>query len=149
MAGVESSAESPYASPPFAPPVRRSGDPAIDDDLLAFIRTSIKSVWMLELLLFLRRHAERAWSPAELVRELRGSDVVVAQSLAGLQGAGLIVQEAADAYRYAPAGSHFELMAGRIDGAYAQTPNAVVKAILSAPNDKLQTFADAFKIRKD
>jgi hypothetical protein len=104
---------------------------------------------MLELLLFLRRHAERAWSAAELVRELRGSDVVVAQSLAGLLGAGLIVQEASDSYRYAPAGPHFELMAGRLDAAYGQTPNAVVKAILSAPNEKLQTFSDAFRIRRE
>jgi hypothetical protein len=38
---------------------------------------------------------------------------------------------------------------GQVERVYAERPSAVVKAILSAPNDKIQSFADAFRLRKD
>ena len=46
------------------------------EDVLAFIRTTVKSVWSLELLLLLRRGAGRAWSADDLVREIRGSRAI-------------------------------------------------------------------------
>ena len=121
----------------------------IERDLQDFIHGSIKSVWMLELLLFLRRHSSRAWSPEELVRELRGSDFVVDQSLAGLLAAGLVSTETSGTYRYAPAAPHIDRLAAQIEKAYRERPSAIVRMIVNAPNDKLQTFADAFKLKKD
>jgi hypothetical protein len=38
-------------------------------------------------------------------------------------------------------------MAERIEAVYAAKPMAVAKAIMSAPNDKLRIFADAFKLK--
>ena len=113
------------------------------------IGTSIKSVWMLELLLLLRRRTDQAWRPSELVRELRGSESIVSQGLSGLLTAGLIVEEEGKTYRYAPATAHLDGLAQRLEASYAQRPGAVVKAILTAPNDKLQNFADAFRFTKD
>ena len=51
----------------------------LSDDALTLLRSSIRSVWALELLLLLRRHPDRDWSNGDLVRELRGSDVMVQQ----------------------------------------------------------------------
>jgi hypothetical protein len=36
-----------------------------------------------------------------------------------------------------------------LEAAYAARPLAVIKAILAAPNEKIQTFADAFRVKKE
>jgi hypothetical protein len=45
----------------------------ISDDLLSFIRASVRSTWALELLLLMRKQAPRAFAPEELVLALRAS----------------------------------------------------------------------------
>ena len=107
----------------------------IDDDVLSFIRSTIKSVWALELLLFLRRHRERAWTAEELVRELRSSRFVVSEIMTTFSAAGLIVNESDAVYRYAPAALELDRLAERLEKTYAERPMAVVKAIVTAPND--------------
>lgn len=52
-------------------------------------------------------------------------------------------------YRYAPATAHLEGLAQRLEASYSQKPSMTVKAILTAPNDKLRNFADAFRIKRD
>lgn len=121
----------------------------IPDDLLAFMGSAIKSVWTLELLLFLRRNASRSWTADELVRELRGSEFVVSQGLSELGAAGLVSPDGGETYRYAPAAPYLDGLVGRLEETYAARPSTVVRAILTAPNDKLQTFADAFKLRRE
>lgn len=121
----------------------------LDDDLLEFIQSSIRSVWTLEVLLLLRRERERAWSAEDLVRELRASDVVVGENLGLLEAAGLAAPAGNGLWRYAPASALFDGLAGRLAAVYREKPVTVVKAIVTSPNEKLQTFADAFKLRGD
>jgi DNA-binding GntR family transcriptional regulator len=120
-----------------------------ESDLLDFVRSSIRSVWTLELLLLLRRHPGRAWAPEELVRELRASEVVVGEGLPVLHAAGLVSAEPGGVYRYAPASPELDLLVRDLETLHRQRPFAVTKAIFSAPSDKLQTLADAFKLKKD
>jgi hypothetical protein len=40
-------------------------------------------------------------------------------------------------------------MAGEVIALYNQKPRAVLRAIFSAPSDRIQNFADAFRLRKD
>jgi hypothetical protein len=117
-----------------------------DEEIFAFVRTSVRSVWALELLLLLRRHPGRAWHPEELVLELRGSPAIVQEELAGLRSAGLVV-EADGRYRYGPASPATDALAAALQETYAARPMAVVKAIMAAPNEKLRIFSDAFKLR--
>jgi hypothetical protein len=121
----------------------------MENDLQEFIQGSFKSVWALEVLLFLKRGSDQAWSTDELVRELRGSEPVVVQSLAALQAAGLVVADAQGRGQFAPASPALRESADAVERAYAETPNAVRRLILAAPNEKLQTLADAFRLRKD
>jgi hypothetical protein len=51
--------------------------------------------------------------------------------------------------RYAPASSDLDRLAAAAERAYREKPGEVRRAILAAPNDKLQNLADAFRIRKD
>jgi hypothetical protein len=118
-------------------------------EVTEFLRSSVKSVWALEALLFLRRRAERAWTVDALVVELRSSQMVVAELLSCFVTIGLVRAEGEDGYRYAPASSVLDRAVEQVERAYAERPIAVTKAILSAPNDKIQSFADAFRLRKD
>jgi hypothetical protein len=118
-------------------------------DLLEFVQSSFRSIWSLELLIYLRGHPERAWSQEELVRELRGSLPVVEQGTAMLQAAGLVAAHADGGVRYAPASPDLDRLAADAERAYREKPSEVRRAILAAPSDKLQSLADAFRIRKD
>jgi hypothetical protein len=84
-----------------------------------------------------------------LTEELRSSRFVIADVVATFRSAGLVSDDGEGTFRYGPANSDIDRLVGLVEIEYAQRPTAVVKAILSAPNDKIQTFADAFKIRKD
>ena len=121
----------------------------MDEKILEFIQGSFKSIWSLELMVFMIHHRDRAWGSDELVRELRGSGPVVAQSLAVLQAAGLVISEADDKFRYAPASPALDQLAVAVERIHRDRPISVHRAILSAPNEKLYTLAEAFRIKKD
>ena len=119
----------------------------LPDDVLQFVRAAIRSVWVLELLLQLHRDPGRAWGVDELIRELRASTGIVAGGLAELVSARL-VEENGGLYRYKPLPALAGLVE-RLAAAYSTYPVAVTQAILSAPSDRIQSFADAFRIKKE
>ena len=114
-----------------------------------FIRSSFRSVWSLELLLYLKRESDRAWSAEELVAALRGSDLIVAQSLEYLLAAGLIRIDHDGFTRYQPASVHLESLVNETEALYARSPDAVRRMIIKAGQGGLSAFADAFRIGKD
>jgi hypothetical protein len=131
--------------------VRDAGDlfglkSALDEELAAFIRGSLTSVWALELLLLLKRTQPRRWSTDELVREMRASEPLVANALAGLLRAGAVACDA-EGCEYSPAAAPIAEICDRVEAAYKATPVAVVNAILAAPKTTLETFADAFRVK--
>jgi hypothetical protein len=126
---------------------RRHATLVISPDLLAFIRSTLRSVWALELLLLLRRQAPRALAVKELARELRATDSLVARCLPDLEAAGLIASEQ-DAYKFAPASPALQEHCALLELEYSQRPVAVVDAIVSLPNDRLKTFAEAFRFKE-
>jgi hypothetical protein len=119
----------------------------IDERVFAFLRAHIRSLWALELLLLLARDRARTWHPGDLVREMRSSPVAVDEALRNLQDAGLAAADADSRYRYGPASPELDALAHGIAQAYAERPTAVVRAIVTAPEDKLRIFADAFRLK--
>lgn len=120
---------------------------SVDQDLLTFIREHIRSVWALELLLLLKRDPARSWTPDELVRELRASTPLIASNLEGLQRAGLTACDEDGRCRYAPAAPILDKLCNELELAYRERPVALINVIASPP-DRLQSLADAFRIRK-
>lgn len=119
----------------------------IPEAVLRLIRSSIKSAWTLELLLLMRRHAARSWTVEALTAELRSSPSLVAAILIGLQQAGLVREEADLSYRYEPRTAELDETVRQLDAINAERPLAVIKEIISAPNDRLTSFVEAFKLR--
>lgn len=114
-----------------------------------FLRGSVRSVWELELLLLFHRQRTRSWTADELVRELRASILVVGDALDALQKAGLVGKSGDDAYQFWPISPDLDQLVTEVAAAYASSPAAVTKTILSAPSSSVRTFADAFRIKKD
>ena len=117
-----------------------------EEDILDFAGASFRSVWALELLLTVRRSA-RSWTPADIIKELRSSRVVVVEALNNLIAAGLIVQEDNGDYRYGGIGP-VEQMVGELEHLYAGKPGLVMRSIVNSPNTKLQILSDAFRIKE-
>lgn len=119
-----------------------------EDDILLFVRSALPSAWALETLLLLHRDPAVSWSRDALVRELRGSHALVAQSLAMLADAGLVAAVDGDSYAYRPRSRELAERVGALAELYAQKPIAVLRTIFTAPGDKLRSFANAFVFKK-
>jgi len=122
---------------------------SISAHLVDFIRGAFPSVWSLELLLLLRSEPGRAWSRAELVGQLRGSDPIVDQGAAALVAGGLVATEGGGTIRYAPATPEIERLVDETAKLYAKRPDAVRRTIVFGGNATLQAFSEAFKLRGD
>jgi hypothetical protein len=101
------------------------------------------------VLCLLRQNRNRSVAPGEIVSWLRGSDLVVSQSLEGLLAAGLVVREADGGARYCPVTVAVEQLADAAVALYARRPDAVRRTIVSAANPNITAFAEAFRLRKD
>jgi hypothetical protein len=120
-----------------------------DDDVSSFIGATFRSVWALELLCFLRQDRGRSLSHDEMVAGLRGSDLVVSQSVHALTAAGLVFAESDGSARYHPASAELDGLVERAAALYARSPDAVRRTIVGAVNPAITAFADAFRLRKD
>jgi len=116
-------------------------------ELSSFIASSFQSVWALELLLLLKRE-RRKWSPDELVRALRASDLVLSQAIGALVTAGLVSADQSGV-SYAPSSDRVGNLVEQTEAAYALKPDAVRRTIVMASKSGIAAFADAFRLRKD
>jgi hypothetical protein len=121
---------------------------SISAEMMDFIRTSLKSVWALELLLLMRKWGARRWTVAELTRELRASELLVYNILREFVETGLVVETTPETFEYRAATPALDLLVKSLAGIYAQSPVRVIEAIVNAPNKNIQVFADAFNLRK-
>jgi hypothetical protein len=127
----------------------QAGGRVPSDALQTFIRSYLGSIWELEVLLLLSRDGTHAWSAADLNREIRASLGLVSQILQKFEQVGLASREADGTFRFAPRSSEMARLVAELEEIYATKPVTIVKAISSSPNEKIQTLADAFKMKKD
>jgi hypothetical protein len=118
----------------------------VDRDVFQFIREHVRSVWALELLLRLKHDPERCWTAEDLVGDLRASHNLVTDNLTAFVDAGLVVAEDRGCFRYQPAAPVLAKVCDDLDAAYRTKPVTVIRWI-SAPAERLQSLADAFKFK--
>ena len=120
-----------------------------EPEVLQYVDRTFRSVWPFELLQLLTRSPQRAWEGEALVHELRASMSLVSGALRTLERAGLVSVDEQEMYQFEPASAELEEMARALIDLYNRKPHAVMRAVFSAPTDRIQTFADAFRLRKD
>ena len=118
-------------------------------EIASFIRDHFRSVWSLELLLFLKRNAATGWSNDALVEALRASDAIVARSLESLLAGGLILTNDDGHSQYAPATNGLRKLVDDTQQLYDKKPDAVRRLIISSSGVGLSAFADSFRLWKD
>jgi hypothetical protein len=116
------------------------------DEISAFIASSFRSVWSLELLLLLKSEP-RQWPLDELIKTLRASDLVVTQAVESLVVAGLATVDDKGA-AYAPASKNVADLVEKTEYLYASRPDSVRRTIVSSAASGVTAFADAFRLRK-
>lgn len=125
-------------------------DEDIASDVAALIATEIHSVLELESLLLLYGNPEKEWTADDIGRELRINIDWAGRELERLKSRGFAVAVAADPvrYHYAQAGPSHNAVGG-LARAYSERRVSVIERIYSKPPDPLQSFADAFRLRKE
>ena len=113
-----------------------------EEDVLGFVRTSLSSVWELEVLLLVWRARERSWRAEEINRTLRASKRAVELAVTNLKRRGLIREETPDNIRY-NVSDRDALVAG-LDRLSVAKPFSIFNAISDA---QLQNFSDAFRLK--
>jgi hypothetical protein len=119
-----------------------------EEAVLSFVRSSIRSAWALELLLLLRRDPQRVWMIDDLVRELRGSVALVTENLNSLSAVGLVAPTEGEGHAYRAETAEVDKLVTALVELYAQKPITVLQTIFTTPSDKIQSFSDAFLLKK-
>lgn len=118
-------------------------------DISAFLRDHFKSVWALELLLFLKAQSGTEWKAKDLVAALRTSDTIVSTSLETLVAGGLVAIDREGRARYAPASDDLSRLVDVTQALYSKKPDAVRRVIVSSAATGLSAFANSFRLRND
>jgi len=116
-----------------------------------FLEERIHSVAQIELLLLLKKDPGRTWTAPDASRALAVPAEMAATHLAELQTAGLLSMVSASqaAYRYQPNTAELDELVESLAQVYQERRVSVITLIYSKPVDKVRTFADAFRFRKD
>lgn len=121
----------------------------IPEEVRRFLANHVNSVEQLEVLLLLRRTADRDWTAAQVADELRIDRASARRRLYDLHRAGLVglyTSGTEGRFRYDPSDAHAEAV-DRLADIYVTHRVAVITFIISKPLDEIRSFADAFRIR--
>jgi hypothetical protein len=120
--------------------------PDIPPDVRALIDRHLISMDYVEVLLRIRRDAERAWRPEEIAIELRIDSKTAEQALRDLATAGLAAEQHG-VYKYAPRSESARKAVDGLATMYNARPVTLVRALYDRPAQALRSFSDAFRIR--
>lgn len=119
-----------------------------EDDLRRFAQ-SLQSLWGVDVLLLLYREPAKAWTIATITRQLRSTEALTRGIVARLERQGLVAQQPDGTVRYVADGPTLKSLVERLSRLQAERPSTLVRDIYGAPNETLQDFSDAFRLKKD
>lgn len=104
-----------------------------------------------EVLLFFAAHPERDFSAEEIVVLMRPTVVTVpaVKEYTDLLQSSGIVSAADGRFRYGPATGELEGAIGELARAYNERPVTLIATIYRIADARIQSFSDAFKLRRD
>jgi DNA-binding MarR family transcriptional regulator len=120
-------------------------------DVKQFIDQNIESLAQLETLLLMRQDPQRGWDAAEIAKALYLPPEMATTLLTDFSRRGFVKAESAGEtrYFYNIADTSLEQLINQVASAYQERRVAIISLIYSKPLNKVQTFADAFRLRKE
>ena len=122
-------------------------DPEISEDVRALIQRHLGTMDHIELLTVLRAQRETSVSLAQLTEKVRKPEKVIEPCLRALVSGSLVAQLSDGTYRYS-APEETDRTAESVIKLYNERPVTLVRLLYERPT-AVNTFADAFKLRKD
>ena len=124
---------------------------AIPTELAQFIDQNVESLAQLEALLLLQNEPQRHWTVEALSKALYITTDTAAALLADLstRGFATLVDNTSGEFAYRPASAASRELVERLGKLYGERRVAVITQIYSKPVNKVQTFADAFRLRRE
>jgi len=128
---------------------------ATPPEVAEFIAQYISSLEQLEVIMAVSQEPARAWTVADVYAVVQSNETSIGKRLAGFAAAGLLqVGERTEPpnYRFAPPSAALQDAVAATIQFYRLRPVTTIELIFGrakAPTDPAQTFADAFKFRKD
>jgi hypothetical protein len=123
----------------------------LPEEVRKLLRDQVRSIEQLEILLLLREHSDRTWTPAEMYQQIRSSERSVGDALDRLCRDGLAVRREApqNGYQYAPATAALRAAVDMLALQYAERRVRIVEEIYSERVSDVGEFAKAFRFRKE
>jgi hypothetical protein len=120
-------------------------------DVGRLITDHIDSVAQLEVLLLLRGEPARDWTVDEVSAALRMTADMSREQLRILSDRSFLARAEGEAstWRYAPSTPELGRLVDSLAALYEERRVTVITMIYSKPVDKVRTFADAFRLRKE
>jgi hypothetical protein len=126
-------------------------DPDFPEDLCAFIQHCTPSIEAVEALLAMARAPGRAWTPGELARKLAPtilSESALREYLQAFVSCHVVERQGDGRYAYSQPPVAGAALIAALEKAYNERPVSLVRLIYALKEQKIRSFADAFKLRK-
>ena len=124
----------------------------LPENVIAFLIRNIDSAEQLEILLLLKDSPEREWAAEEVSQALSTQASSGGTYLADLHSKGILAMKPepnGPRYRYRPQAPGLDRTISDLAQAYSRYRVRMISLIYSKPIDKIQTFSEAFKLRKE
>lgn len=125
---------------------------SVPQDVRDLLTRHLATMEHVESLLALAGDEARSWSPVEIAAVTHTSAASVTARLEELVTPGFVVRAPSaggDSYRYSPRTAEMRNAVSSLEEMYRTKPVTLIKAIYERPASAVQSFADAFRIRKD
>lgn len=127
-------------------------DAAFSDDFCRFLRTVVPTVDAAELLLLLQREPQRWWAAQEAAAALAPgvsiSEADVARYFGIFQAGALLAVGPDKRVQFRPGFAALDAHVRTLEQAYRERPVTLIRVIYALRDTSIQSFADAFKLRK-
>lgn len=120
----------------------------IPPQIATFVSECVGSIAELELLLLLAEDPTKVWTIEAIARHLYVTPASVEDVLVRMMTRELL-SHGAEGYCFAPRSPELVETVNALKELYAKRRLKVVEMIYSGPADKYQSFADAFRLRKN
>lgn len=124
---------------------------SIPDDVRRFLDERIESAEQLDILLLLAGAPDREWTARDVSQAVYTVPASATLRLESLVAAGLLASSGTGdpAYRYAPASDALRASVQRLAEVYRENRVVVITSLFQKPASPVQSFADAFRLRRD
>jgi hypothetical protein len=119
---------------------------ALPTEVKTFLGRYISSIEQLEILLWLFRKGGLA-TPHDVFNDLKSSEASIGNVMEFFTTQGLCEREG-DKFRFAPKTSELRSQVELVDKVYREKRVKVIEAIYSPQGSAIESFSDAFKLKK-